>query len=159
MLLNESTEFVPAAGTSRTISEVVFAISRVSGVPYTQIVGCCRDHQTVEARFAVVQIAVEYGRSLTQIGKTVGRDHTTVHHAKVAGTGHIQRQTDRGQRLTKMIREARALLDRDLPINARIEGEPEPVPVVMEIVDKPVFMPARRTGYINESGEIIVTNF
>lgn len=68
------------------MSEIVKAASAAGGVSKIQLIGECRDRNFIDLRTAVCVIGRREGHSLTRIGRSIDRDHTTVlHHLRRAG--------------------------------------------------------------------------
>ena len=68
----------PFAVKRTTIREHVEKVSRVCGVPASEILGRKRDFTTARARQIVMWRAHKDGHSLPAIGRVLGRHHTTV---------------------------------------------------------------------------------
>lgn len=60
---------------------VLREVSEASGIPIARILGPSRVRPVVEARQLVCHVLRRHGMSYPQIGKVIGRDHTTVIHS------------------------------------------------------------------------------
>lgn len=61
------------------INSLVDRAGELTGIPRGNISGQARDKETCLARFAVIRVAKDEGKSLAQIGRALGgRDHTTI---------------------------------------------------------------------------------
>ena len=69
-----------AAARARAISPIVHAVAQASGIPASQIYSRSRKAHVNRARQIVMLAAHERGMSLSEIGRALGRDHTTIDH-------------------------------------------------------------------------------
>lgn len=63
------------------VREVLAHASDTTLIPMADLVGKSRFREHCYARFAICMVANENGRSLSEIGRVLNRDHTTVLHA------------------------------------------------------------------------------
>lgn len=64
------------------VGSLVDRAAELTGIPRGNIVGPTKDLDTCLARFAVVRVSRDMGKSLPQIGRVLGgRDHSTIHSA------------------------------------------------------------------------------
>lgn len=127
------------------VQEIVQAVGAVAEVPPAEILGKSRKQCFVILRFAVVHIALQQKcpLSLPGLGRRIGRDHTTVLHAR-----------DKAARRYREDVEFRWLVDhswRYLETRELPEREPEviavPVPPILEKPRREVFdEPDERDG-------------
>ncbi len=61
-----------------SLLEIIAAVAHADGVRPEDICGGGRDWGRMCGRFVVIYMAREDGRSLSEIGRAVGRDHTTI---------------------------------------------------------------------------------
>jgi hypothetical protein len=112
-----------------TVRRILAAVAEAAEAEQWLIASRLRSAELVEMRAAVVLIAREAQFSLPQIGRVLGRDHTTVLHALQA----IDRgrwSSDRIARIGALAERARAILRRPPPVVRRREAaRPVPAPV------------------------------
>lgn len=60
------------------IRQIVHAVAAATGIPARDIYGRCRTKHVARARQIVMLAAVDRGMSLSEIGRALGRDHSTV---------------------------------------------------------------------------------
>jgi chromosomal replication initiation ATPase DnaA len=68
------------AFTGAIVNRLVSRACEVTGVPLRDVM-TARYSEACYVRFAVMKVAREQGKSLPQIGRAMGKDHTTVLHA------------------------------------------------------------------------------
>lgn len=105
-----------------TVREIVAAVAAVSGMPANDITGRRCFARLVLARWAAMRIARESGRSLSQIGRVVRRDHTTVINGLRESRQISNRRPEHARWLADVERRARHLMRGD-PV-----PEPQAVP-------------------------------
>jgi len=66
--------------TAHTVADAIETVSRASGVPVVAILGHSRIRRVARARQLAMFKAHEAGLGISQIGRHMGRDHTTVEH-------------------------------------------------------------------------------
>lgn len=77
------------------ISDLITIASRITGMTPAQIVGPQRHKPIARVRQAVAYVAAEQGKhSLTQIGRMLNRDHTTISHARNMVPEFMKRDAD-----------------------------------------------------------------
>lgn len=118
MTATSSMHVPPKAPTK--VRDALRAVATVTGLPAAEIAGASRWRHLVLARWAVMRLARDGGRSLTQIGRGLGdRDHTTVLHGLVEPMRFGNRRPDDARWLAETIVRAQAVLG----------GAPVPPPV------------------------------
>jgi len=68
-------------GREEYVQELVRQAARAMGVTPDAIYGPRREQAIVEARWAVIARLYEQGWGLVDIGRALGRDHSSIHHA------------------------------------------------------------------------------
>jgi|GEM_PF-6006125 len=119
-----------------TVRRILAAVAEAAEADQGLIASRFRSAELVEMRAAVVLIAREAQFSLPQIGRVLGRDHTTVLHALQA----IERgrwAADRIARIGALAERARAILRRPPPVARRREAV-RPLPATAPAAPAPV---------------------
>lgn len=83
---------MPSATMRRAIRDVARAVATETGIPLDAILGKGKTAPVSEARFRVYAEALEAGFSSAQIGRALGRDHSTV----LAGAKRYRAMTGQG---------------------------------------------------------------
>lgn len=89
------------------LRDIIHAACTVSDLPRHKIVGQARDTGAVRARSLIFSVARKFGFSYPEIGRSVGRDHTTVLHGLrvlkdemlLHGEVHIAEQINQVERI------------------------------------------------------------
>lgn len=76
------------------IDDIARTASEVFNIPYGDIMSRSRFKEHVEARFAVVHVASQRGWTGCAIGRAIGRDHSTVKHARDSAMYRVERDED-----------------------------------------------------------------
>lgn len=77
------------------VSDLITIASRITGLTPSQIVGPQRHKPITRVRQAVAYVAAEQGKhSISQIGRMMNRDHTTIIHARRMVPEFMKRDAD-----------------------------------------------------------------
>lgn len=87
-------------GTDRAagiVGRVVVEVALTTGVPSSEIYGRCRDRDVVDARHICFWVASALGLTSVQIGRAMGKDHSTILNgcARVTATPHLHQAARR----------------------------------------------------------------
>lgn len=72
---------IPPPVTTREVQAALDAASKLTGVPTKQIMGVGRSRPLARARWLVIAVLSDRGHNMTQIGESIGLDHTSVLYA------------------------------------------------------------------------------
>tara|TARA_R110000868_G_scaffold936_3_gene7147 strand:- start:11146 stop:11676 length:531 start_codon:yes stop_codon:yes gene_type:complete len=108
-----------------TVREITIAVSAVAQVPLDVLISPRRDPYSVLARWVVMRIARQHGRSLAEIGRIINRDHTTVIHGLQTSQSFGNYAPERARMLAAIEAEAVARLE----ANRALAPYTAPVPV------------------------------
>ncbi|MES2987653.1 MAG: helix-turn-helix domain-containing protein [Pseudomonadota bacterium] len=66
------------------VRDIVRRVAYETGLTFAELIGACRSKRMARARFAVMWLASRHaGKSTTDIGRALCRDHTTVIHGLI----------------------------------------------------------------------------
>lgn len=161
MIMVRHANSTPRPATAWRVRQIVGAVAYVSGISSARIMSRRKVHLCVDARFIVVRIARNAGRSWHEIGRVLGQDHSTAISAYRRFESFTMLGGVRGKRLAEWHGKALERL-----AEAPAWSAPEPVVVEPPPAEPPPpapppqpplpAAPRPRHGFVNRHGEIIV---
>ena len=95
-----------------SLLEIIAAVAHADGVRPEDVLAGTRDWGRMCGRFVVIYMAREDRRSLSEIGRAVGRDHTTILSAIRRIDQYRERNETRWQQMQDLVRLASVVLER-----------------------------------------------
>lgn len=102
-----------AGMTKIPISAIIRATTRFTGTSESELTGNCKQRDLCAARWIVMIIARNEGHSLTQIGRVLGKDHSTISYGCERAIVLAERLPEYWRKIDDVRRLARQLIDRE----------------------------------------------
>lgn len=134
----------PDAAVRAKVRDVILHVAKIEGALFAEIVSQRRTKRIAEARQIAMWVSVTIcGRTLPEIGRVIGRDHTTILH----GARKIAKAVEIGAPLGKRAEKCRAAVLWNLS---------KTLPDIAETVEAPTDLglraDMRRSAFLNAGG-------
>ncbi len=141
-----------------SMRDVLAAVVTASGVSAADLMSESRRRHLTLPRMAAIILMREAGHSYGQIGKSLGRDHTTVLMAQRRAQEAIQIASPAGEKIELLMQAARRHLAGGRAPRVAIPGEPPP-PTPPNDALRSAPRQVTQSGHVNARGEIIITDW
>lgn len=112
-MIEAATEIQAPPARRLTTREIARTVAAIAGERTDELVSRNRACRLVTLRWVVMRLARAEGRSLHQIGRALGRDHTTVLHGLRASRYLGNRDPQRARLIAEVEAAARQVLGRE----------------------------------------------
>lgn len=112
-MIEAGTEIHARPARRLTTRDIARTVAVIAGERYDELVGPRRYRRLATLRWVVMRIARAEGRTLNQIGRVLGRDHTTVLHGLRASRYLGNRDPERARLIAEVEAAARQVLGRE----------------------------------------------